>query len=38
MNIDVWVTERIDEGMDMCIGEWGYGYMVGEWMDGQVST
>lgn len=32
---DKWL---LDEGMDMCIGEWGYGFMMGEWMDGQIST
>ena len=37
MNIDVWVTGRVDEGMDVWMGKWVYGCMVGEFMDGQIS-
>lgn len=32
-----WLGERADEGMDVWIGEWVHGCMMGEWMDGQMS-
>lgn len=31
------LREREDEGMDVWVGEWVYGWMVGESMDGQIS-